>query len=117
MSANILITFCVCALACGAFIAIRSELSELQNPSAERLTTKFFAACVLRQKFSPSTKEMGITLHQIETYCRCYAESLLGLATIEERRYFAQNETAPLGFESKVLKAADNCFPVIEQTN
>jgi hypothetical protein len=92
-----------------ASIEIRDKSLELQNPSTEQLTEKFFGACVARQKFSPTNKEMGITMPQIEAYCRCYAVSLVDLATLDERRYFAVNETAPAGFESKVMKAADNC--------
>ena len=116
----ILITLCVAALAVGAFILIKNEWSEFQNPSPERLSEKFFAACVMGQEFDPRHKEinkkMGITKSQIEAYCRCYGKTLTGLATIEERRYFALNDEAPSGFNSKVLKAADSCFSVIDQT-
>lgn len=67
-------------------------------------------ACVHRQKDGAINKEVGITVHQIDTYCKCYAETLLGLTTIEELRYFAQNASAPSGYGPKVQQAAAQCF-------
>jgi hypothetical protein len=73
-------------------------------------------ACIRRQTDSALNKEVGITGNQIDAYCRCYAESLLILTTTNELRYFAQNGSAPSGYETKVQQAADKCFGVIKQT-
>jgi hypothetical protein len=47
------------------------------------------AACVRGQNNNALNKEVGITTHQINVYCRCYAESLLVLTTMDDLRYFA----------------------------
>jgi hypothetical protein len=92
----------------------RVEMALSEQGRAE-LAKNFMGACAARQKNSAINREMGITAHQIGAYCRCYAESLAALATMEERRYFALNESAPSGFEAKVQQAAETCFPVIEE--
>jgi hypothetical protein len=70
--------------------------------------------CMRQQTASALNKEAGITAHQIDSFCICSAESLLDLTTIEELRYFAQNGSAPSGFEMKAQQAAAKCYSVIK---
>lgn len=72
-------------------------------------------ACVSRQTASALNKEAKVTAHQINAYCKCYAESLLVLMTVPELRYVAEHGTMPTGFETKVQQAASKCFPTAKQ--
>jgi hypothetical protein len=89
--------------------------TSLSDQGREDFINNAANACVRRQTDSAINKEVGITAHQISAFCRCYAESLLGLSTIEELQYFAQNGSAPSGFEPKVQQAAAKCYPVIRR--
>jgi hypothetical protein len=87
-----------------------------ENGRAEFIE-KLSNACVRRQTDSALNKKEGITRHQLNAYCRCYANSLSALATTSELRNFAQNGSAPSGFENKVQQAAGQCVAVIDDMN
>lgn len=104
---NVIITCALGALAFGLYIGVRNEFLEMQDPSPKTLETRLFDACISRQKHSLEYKRFAA--YQIDNYCGCYAETLVDLTTLEERRYFAMHETSPPGIDTKVQKASEGC--------